>query len=101
MSWLRCQVEMRSERSPDPITDEFEGRSLFEVGWLALCTWCQQWYYDPGATIVIRHAGNVWRVSPARIQAWRPLVSRQEAGRVLHEARASQAPLFDKRPEAL
>jgi hypothetical protein len=101
MNWLTCTVEMRTHRTDELITGEFEGRSLFEAAWFALCEWCQQWYYDPDAVLTVRKGEGEWRVTQARIRAWRPLVRAEEARRQIAAARIKQEPLFDRSPDPL
>jgi hypothetical protein len=44
MAWATVTVEMKSRKMNEPITDEFEARSIFEAAWLAMHRWHQNWY---------------------------------------------------------
>lgn len=87
MPWLTCTVEMHSRRAGEPVRGEFEGRSIFECAWAAVCTWCQLWYYDSQALVTVQHGDRVWHVRQDRLKAWRPLVLAQTARQRLAEAK--------------
>lgn len=104
MNWLTCTVELYSRRKEGIVSGEFEGRSLYEACWLALCTWCQDWSNDSQAILTVRQGKRVWRVDQGRIREWRPVVRADEARRQVAAAKATverteQPALFDTRPE--
>lgn len=87
MPWLTCTVELPSRHTPTPVTGDFEGRSVYECAWLALCDWCQQWHFDRDALVTVRHGNRVWRIRQERLREWRPLWNAGAARRMLWEAR--------------
>jgi len=85
MPWLRCTVEQAGPA--DPLRGEFEGRSVYECAWAALCEWATLSHSGRISVLTVRNVERVWHVRQEKVVTWRALVRDDMARQRMHEAK--------------